>query len=363
MKINKKRTLEPERHTMNASMHPQTPPQTNPPTTSQKKHTSASAMKPLYTAVCFLLAAFLIWRAVLTANILTEKSVPEESQLQNPLLAGNQDLNDIIVKEIFASEIHEDISSYAALLYNVTENHPICQKNENAVIFPASLTKIMTAILAVESIPDMKNTEIEVKEETITRLKAKNASMAGFSGGETLRALDLLYGCLLSSGADASVTLAEYVAGSEQAYVERMNDKAKELGMNSTNFINVTGLHDVNHYTTCSDLIKLFSYALQNATFRTAVTTARYYIAPTEQHPNGLTLYSTVQSAFSKANVDMGYILGGKTGYTPEAKLCLATLCIKGESEYILVVTGAGDGTNRVYDHVFDTITIYQNYT
>ena len=158
------------------------------------------------------------------------------------------------------------------------------------------------------------------------KLFKADASMAGFKPDEKVRAIDLLYGVMLPSGAECCIGLADHIAGSEQKFVELMNLKAVALGMNNTHFTNSTGLQDDNHYTTVKDLSILLSYALQNTTFRDIFTASRYSITPTNKHPNGITFQNTMFKNITNPVVDGGKILGGKTEYTVEAGLCLASL-------------------------------------
>src|SRR5699024_6501471 len=123
-------------------------------------------------------------------------------------------------------------------------------------IYPASLTKIMTAIVAIENLPDLDE-QIYLSEDMFEKLYSENASMAGFLPNEKVAAIDLIYGALLPSGAESCIGLADAIAGSEKSFVKLMNEKAEELGMNDTHFTNSTGLHDRNHYTTVNDIAKL----------------------------------------------------------------------------------------------------------
>ena len=116
-----------------------------------------------------------------------------------------------------------------------------------------------------------------------------------------------------------------------------MNEKAKELGMNDTHFMNVTGLHDPNHYTTVTDLSKLLAYALKDPVFSEVFTTKRYSTHGSLKNPEGITFYSRLFSKLATPKFKGGEILGGKTGYTPEAGLCLASLATDNEDEYILI--------------------------
>ena len=120
--------------------------------------------------------------------------------------------------------------------------------------------------------------------------------MAGFRPGETATVRDLLYGVLLPSGAECCEALAREVSGSEEAFVELMNQKAAALGMASTHFCNPTGLHDPEHVSTARDMARLLRAAMQNEMFRTIFATARYTVPPTNLHPDGFTLESTFWS-------------------------------------------------------------------
>ncbi len=131
------------------------------------------------------------------------------------------------------------------------------KKNSDTITYPASLTKIMSAIVAIENIPDPNTTMLTVPQELVDQLVRENSSMAGFSAGETVSATDLLYGCLLSSGGEATGTLALYVGGGEESeFVAMMNKKAEELGCASTHFANPTGLHSISHTSTAIDMAK-----------------------------------------------------------------------------------------------------------
>jgi D-alanyl-D-alanine carboxypeptidase (penicillin-binding protein 5/6) len=140
-----------------------------------------------------------------------------------------------------------------------------------------------------------------------------------------------------------------------------MNEKAAELGMDNTRFENSTGLHNKNHYTTVKDMTILLSYALQNDTFREIFTSSRYSTQSTNKHPGGITFYSTMFEELNNQNIIGGEILGGKTGYTNEAGLCLASLAKVGKQEYILVSAGAkGDHYSKQYN-IIDALAVYNS--
>ena len=245
-----------------------------------------------------------------------------------------------------------------AVLVDCGSGRILAQHDAQDKIYPASMTKIMTAVLAVENTSDMEEM-VTVPEDIFPQLYAEDASMAGFLPGERARLRDLLYGILLPSGAECCLTFAYQIAGSEAAFVDLMNRKAEELGLVNTHFCNATGLHDPDHYSTAEDIASLLRYALQNRTFREAFTGKRYSVAPSELHPDGFTFVSTMFPYMDSADVTGGKILGGKTGYTEEAGQCLASLAEIYGKEYILV-TAKAEGTHETEQfHILDAQNVY----
>ena len=254
----------------------------------------------------------------------------------------------------------DKLNSPNAILIRLKDHTILMQKNSEEKIYPASLTKMMTAIVAIENLPDLKK-GIKLTNSTFQGLYEADASMAGFLPGEKVRAIDLLYGVMLPSGAECSIGLAEQIAGSEQNFVKMMNQKAADLGMDNSHFKNATGLHIVNHYTTVKDLAILLSYALQNDTFREIFTSSRHSTPPTNKHPGGITFYSTMFEKLTNQNIFDGKILGGKTGYTDEAGLCLASLAKVGNQEYVLVTAGAKGDNHSEQFNITDAIAAYSS--
>ena len=253
----------------------------------------------------------------------------------------------------------EALHSPCAILVRLSDKAVLMRKQSDERIYPASLTKIMTAVVAIENIPDLQK-KIELSPSIFQLLYKADASMAGFQPGEKGRAVDLLYGALLPSGAECCVGLADEISGSEQDFVKKMNQKAEQLGMSNTHFANSTGLQNENHYTTVEDLSLLLDYALQNETFREIFTSSRHSTAATNKHPDGITLTSTLSQNLKDQTLPGGEILGGKTGYTDEAGLCLASLARIDGEEYILVTAGAkGDHKTEQYD-VDDAREVYK---
>lgn len=253
-----------------------------------------------------------------------------------------------------------DFESDTALLCDL-EGNELFSQNKHKRVCPASLTKIMTVIVAIENIDDISE-KVYIPEEVFYTVNEENGATAGFYAYEEVSCKDLLYGAVLSSGAECCLTLADYISGSEEEFVSLMNSKAEELGMTETSFTNVCGFHDEEHYSTASDISKLLNYALDNDTFYDIFTSRSYYTV-TDYHPEGITLYSTMFSEMDYFGISCDVILGGKTGYTDEAGLCLASLADIDGKLYTLVTTGA-PGTHYTDPfHIKDAVEIYGKLT
>lgn len=245
-----------------------------------------------------------------------------------------------------------------AVLVDLESGNVLAEQNSAVRMYPASLTKIMTALIAIEETEDMEQTTT-LPSDIFPSLYEENASLAGFQPGETVTWKDLLYGVMLPSGAECCLTFARQIAGSEGAFVDLMNKKAEELGMNDTHFANATGLQDKKHYSTVRDIAVLLRYALENDTFRQVFTARRYSVPPTAYHSEGFTFYNTMFQAMDNAGISDDDILGGKTGYTEKAGLCLASLAEINDREYILV-TAKADGNHYTEPyHVIDAENVY----
>lgn len=255
------------------------------------------------------------------------------------------------VKELDITGIN---SSYAVLM-QAGSGRVVGDINGETPMYPASMTKIMTTIVAIENLSDL-NQEITVTNDMIANLYAQDATQAGFQPGETVQAIDLLYGVMLPSGADCCIALADTIAGSEEGFVELMNQKAEKLGLENTHFCNTTGLHADDHYSTAKDIAELLRYALKNSTFREIIESPYHSTPGTNVHPDGITFYSTMFKNLSDTTVIDGKIMGGKTGFTSEAGCCLASFAEIDDIEYILVTAGAYQAGTP---HIDDAVKLY----
>lgn len=257
-----------------------------------------------------------------------------------------------VVKEIDIMGIN---SPYAVLISG-RGGQRIASSRPDEKIYPASVAKVMTALVALEQIKDPEG-QFMLTDECFEGLYEADASQAGFEPGEIVQIKDLLYGAILPSGAECCQALAYISSGSVEAFVEKMNRKAERLGMDDTHFTNTIGLHDEENYSTVSDLALLMKTAIRNKALREMLEAKWHTTAGTNLHPEGITFYSTMFKNLTDPSVTEGQILGGKTGYTSAAGLCLASFAEIGGREYILVTAGAEANGNPL--HVYDAITLY----
>lgn len=264
------------------------------------------------------------------------------------------------VKEYFPFFSNDEYTSQYIYMIDRETGNVVYEKNANSNAYPASLTKIMTTIVALENIDDLSAiTPVDV--DTYQEMVAENASMAGFFGREAVTYRDLLYGTILSSGGEAANSLAIHVAGDVTSFVQMMNAKATELDLNETHFTNPEGLHDKDQYTTAYDMAKLLDYALDNGDFKTIFTKETFQTTSTIDHPDGLLLKSTVLSSLNKDEQNDFMIIGGKSGTTHEAGQCWATLGLAEDQEYISIVMGAPleDISDPDQAQIADTLRLY----
>lgn len=243
-----------------------------------------------------------------------------------------------------------DITSKNVILYNMNDNEVIYEKNSNEKVEIASLTKIMTAIVAIEKSDDL-NKQVVIDNRTLKGIE--DYAQAGFKVGDKVSIMDLLYGVLLPSGADAVNAIAINAFGGKAKFVNLMNEEAKKIGLKDTEFDNPIGMDSKNNYSTASDLGKLLSYALKNDTFKKVYTTKKYKIDSLN-----LTLKSTLLTYGKTMNVDN--IKGAKSGFTDGAGLCLASIANYSDVNYMLVVLGASPTVKS--NAVRDSLEIYNYY-
>lgn len=229
-------------------------------------------------------------------------------------------------------------TSDAILLVNMDSDQVVFEKNADEKKYPASTTKIMTYIVAYEHIDDIENTKIEIKQSVLDELEGTGSSLANVAEhvGEKMSAIDLLYSMMVPSGNDAAMVLADYVGnGDISAFVDMMNEKAKELGCENTHFQNPDGLHNDDHYTTARDLSIITSYALTLPKFAEISNTDTYYC---EGDTVPLITTNYLIDANRGGEYYYMYAKGIKTGTTDQAGRCLVTTASADGYSYLLVL-------------------------
>lgn len=231
-----------------------------------------------------------------------------------------------------------DVSAKAVLVYDLTEKEPLYQKNGKMRLPMASLTKIMTAIIALENEKD----ELYVVEAK--HLVGENSM--GLTPNEAFTLDELMYGLILNSGNDAAEVIAANFPGGREKFIGAMNQKAKSLGLLDTNFTNPSGLEgDGDQYTTAYDLLVISEYALRNfELFRKVVSTFEHEIPANDYHK-----YYFLQNGTNLISSYPG-IKGIKDGYTPEAGLCLVSYLDYGDHEIIGIILGSSDRRQEMKD-------------
>lgn len=273
-------------------------------------------------------------------------------------------LNIILIPKVNADEESSpNIASPSALLMDLKSGKILYEKNIDQKMYPASLTKIMTAILALERC-DL-NDIATVSYDAVMTLSSGYVT-ANLQVGEELTVEQLLYVLMVGSSNDAAIVLAEHISGSVDEFSKLMNEKAKELGCTSTNFVNPNGAHDENHYSTARDLSLISKYAMQNETFRTLVKTTSYKLPITNKYESEDRLFTTTNSLLIVNNNDRAdnyyykYATGIKTGFTTPAKNCLIASATKGNLELLTVVLGAGQNKQGLSERYIDTINLFE---
>ena len=261
------------------------------------------------------------------------------------------------LQTIKAQEMPE-VASEFVYIYNVDTDKVLYEKNGEARMYPASITKVMSVLVAIEGIDNLDEM-YTLPQAAFVNLLEEGASVIGYQPGDVVSLRDLLYGTLLSSGADAACSLAIRVAGSEAAFVQKMNEKAASLKLTNTHFVNCTGLHNEEHYSTPSELAILVKEALKNETFKKIFQCKYYDASPTASLPNGIRFVATRVRMEAEAGIEENFITGSKTGFTLEGGLCMASTAEYENAHYIMITGNAGDDASTNM-HVKDAYQLYQ---
>ena len=257
--------------------------------------------------------------------------------------------------------ISTQINSENVILVDLDTYTSIAEKGADKRIYPASMTKVMSLLVACENVKSL-NTVLTVTQDIVDYSSEMDGSGIGLKAGDRLTVQDLLYLTAYQSDTIAVIMLANYVGGSETGFVNLMNSKARSLGLTNTRFANPTGLHDENNYTTCREMAAIFAYALENPLCKELLTSYSAY-----KIGNQYTIYSSWYSGRFKDNPNLTTVkvLGGKTGYIDESGFCLVSYA-KGKSsgkEFIQVIVGQPKGSGLTESiSVSEIKYVYNNF-
>lgn len=263
----------------------------------------------------------------------------------------------------YAADENLNIYSDAVIIIENKTGKILYEKNSEQKMYPASTTKILTAILTIE------NGNLEDKT-TVTK-SALAEMKSGYSSaylveGEELTIEELLELLLVHSANDASNVLAEYVSGSIPVFVDLMNNKLQEIGCYNTHFVTTNGLHDDNHYTTAKDMATIARYCMKNEDFRRMVSMSNCHINATNK--SGERIFKNTNDLINKTSIYYyPSCIGIKTGFTSQAKNCLISACNKDNLQLIAVVLGSSLTENNRSARYVDSKTLYdyayENYS
>lgn len=296
------------------------------------------------------------------ASVAVVSSVPEEVEVGYVLQSMNA------TEAASFSRFQGDISSTYGVFIDVEDEKILAGNDYNAQIIPASMTKVMTVLTAAKALgitgDDWAENPVLQDTFTITReitdySFVHECSNVGFEVGEAVPVIELFYGTIMPSGADAALGLACYVSGSQEEFMKLVNEDLAELGLSQTShFTNCIGLYDQEHYSTSLDIAIMMKAAMDNPFLRDVLSAHIREIPASETHPEGIVLSNLFLRRIEDRDTH-GEVIGAKTGYVNQSKNCCVSLAKdKSGKEYICVTIGAEGKWKCIDDHMY----LYQKY-
>ena len=255
--------------------------------------------------------------------------------------------------------IGSEVNANYAVVFDLDQGTILGEKNSSVSMNPASMTKVMTLLVAVENLPDLEK-KITITQDIVDYVKARGASNCGFVAGEQVRVKDLLYGVILPSGADAVLALAKEIAGSEAGFVALMNIKAQDLGLSSDcKFQNATGLYHSTHHMNVKDIGEIMAAAMRNSLAREVLSTENYQIPATNKHENGIKLTNLFVQRIKGQDTGGASVTMAKTGFVRQSMFCAVSSGKGANGKNLLVVTGYSSST---WQCIKDHATLYKRF-
>ena len=252
----------------------------------------------------------------------------------------------------------DSVMSTFGIVIDADTGTVLAEQNAYTRVSPASMTKILTVLVAAEHVTDLDDT-FTITQDINDFVFSNDCSAVNFDNDETVTVRDLFYGTILPSGADAALGLATYVAGSQEAFVDLMNEKLSDLGLSGTaHFTNCIGLYDENHYCTMYDMAMILEAAVNNEICREVLSAHTYTTSSTPQHPDGIEISNWFLRRIEDKDTH-GEVLYAKTGYVVQSRSCAASYGIDRNGKGYIIVTGDAHSSWRcIYDHV----ALYDKY-
>ncbi len=309
---------------------------------------------------------------IATLDDWTKPTIPSEE-----IPTVGDDVNSVLygTSKDFQTILPSDFYATQAAVANVNKGELIAGIGEDTRVYPASLTKVMTLLVVAEQLKSeaaLQDTVVVSKEVT-EAMFAEGSSGMGIEAGDRLTVESLMYALMLQSDGTAACTLARYIAGSESAFVTLMNEKAHTMGLTSTHFVNPTGLHHENHYSSCRDLASLMGYAMNVPLCRKIMTEkgvpANWQNSSGED--KGMSIWNNLLTTYFNKYRDINpdkagnvTVIAGKTGYTPEAGVCLVTYAEGADGQaYVCVTTGVFPRDTTSYKRCIQSYqSLYSKY-
>lgn len=329
------------------------------------------------SGICVVLAV-VVTLGVMAVRAFREEQPPED--IAAPLTAEQPEIPEEAPPPVIEDEpeppfsiplsdstvtIGEELSSKCAVVIDLSGQQILAQKDAFTVISPASMTKILTVLVAAEALTgeECLNDTVTIDLEITDYCFINECSVAGFLRDETVSVRELFYGTILPSGADAALALARYVAGSHEDFVKLMNEKVAELGLADTaHFTNCVGLYNEKNVCTVYDMAMILRAAMENELCREVLTTKIHEIAPNAHHPEGMILSNWFLRRIEDYVPDGMEVIGAKTGYVSAAGSCAASIAQTDGGDYYICVTANTTSSKQcVQDHV-QLYTTYMGY-
>lgn len=291
----------------------------------------------------------------------TDREFEEYSVVMQPSDYAYELFGKNLVADSNTSEPDTSISAWASLIYNVTDNEVVYSNNAFEKMYPASVTKLTTLLVALQN-ADLSD-EVTITQEMLSNLEY-GSSLCGIKAGDVMSMNDLLYGLMLPSGNDAACAIAYHIAGSEEAFAKLMNEEASRLGAVKTHYVNPHGLHNENHYSTAYDIYLIFNELLNYDKFHDIIGvqefTSSYYDgsgSPVKATWNrGIWYYHNL--AFAPQGIK---VLGGKTGTTTQAKYCLSLLSSDNNGDNYISIVLHAESRPLLYENMTNLLSKIDN--